>query len=171
MNIKTIYICIAILMMAISAHAQDVETIFDEDTVAVDSALMDSTAHDSIAATTYANILAIREGDEQRPELKALAEVLKSDEIKKFIAEHSTGSTKRKCFNAVLCISLFKMYKLWPESYRKLNNRYTISLRYNKMSKLVYNNDNTKYKNSQNYIKNQLLPPAFYYFCYIILSR
>ena len=39
-------------MMAISAHAQDVETIFDEDTVAVDSALMDSTAHDSIAAKT-----------------------------------------------------------------------------------------------------------------------
>ncbi len=52
MNIKTIYICIAILMMAISAHAQDVETVFDEDTVAVDSALMDSIAHDSIAAKT-----------------------------------------------------------------------------------------------------------------------
>lgn len=52
MNIKTIYICIAILMMAISAHAQDVETVFDEDIVAVDSALMDSIVHDSIAAKT-----------------------------------------------------------------------------------------------------------------------
>ena len=52
MNIKTLYICIAILMMAISAHAQDVETVFDEDTVAVDSALMDSIAHDSIATKT-----------------------------------------------------------------------------------------------------------------------
>ena len=52
MNIKTIYIYIAILMMAISAHAQDVETVFDEDTVAVDSALMDSIAHDSIATKT-----------------------------------------------------------------------------------------------------------------------
>ena len=38
--------------MAISAHAQDVETVFDEDTVAVDSALMDSIAHDSIATKT-----------------------------------------------------------------------------------------------------------------------
>ena len=52
MNIKTLYICIAILMMAISAHAQDVETIFDEDTVAGDSALIDSIANDSIVAKT-----------------------------------------------------------------------------------------------------------------------
>ena len=36
---------------------------------------------DSIAATTYANILAVRAGDENRPELKALINALKSDDI------------------------------------------------------------------------------------------
>jgi len=40
---------------------------------------------DSVAATTYANILTVREGDENRPELKDLAEILKGEEIKSFI--------------------------------------------------------------------------------------
>ena len=57
----------------------------------VKDALAAETA-DSIAATTYANILAVREGDEQRPELQALAEILKSDEIKKFMNEKYEGA-------------------------------------------------------------------------------
>lgn len=40
---------------------------------------------DSVAAATYGNILAVRKGDENRQELKDLAAILKSDEIRKFI--------------------------------------------------------------------------------------
>ena len=57
----------------------------------VKDALAAETA-ESVAATTYANVLAVREGDEQRPELKALAEVLKSDEIKKFMNDKYEGA-------------------------------------------------------------------------------
>ena len=39
----------------------------------------------SLAATTYANILAVRESDKDRAELKALADVLKSDAVRTFI--------------------------------------------------------------------------------------
>ncbi len=41
----------------------------------------------SIAATTYGNVVAVREGDEESDKSKALVEVLTSDEIKKFIEE------------------------------------------------------------------------------------
>lgn len=47
---------------------------------------------DSLAATTYANIVAIRKGDENRPEIKALNEALTSPEIKKFIEEKYQGA-------------------------------------------------------------------------------
>lgn len=57
----------------------------------VKDALAAETA-ESVAAATYANVLAVREGDEQRPELKALAEILKGDEIKKFINEKYEGA-------------------------------------------------------------------------------
>ena len=46
----------------------------------------------SLAATTYANIVAVREGDENSEGIKALVEVLKSDEIKKFINDKYAGS-------------------------------------------------------------------------------
>lgn len=38
-------------------------------------------AADSLAAATYANVLAVREGDENRPELKALYQALSSPEL------------------------------------------------------------------------------------------
>ena len=57
----------------------------------VKDALAAETA-ESVAATTYANVLAVREGDEQRPELKALVEVLKSDDIKKFMMDKYEGA-------------------------------------------------------------------------------
>ncbi|MDS1029000.1 MetQ/NlpA family ABC transporter substrate-binding protein [Bacillota bacterium LX-D] len=46
----------------------------------------------SLAAKTYANIVVVRKGDENRPEIKALDEVLKSPEMKKFIEEKYQGS-------------------------------------------------------------------------------
>ncbi len=49
-------------------------------------------AADSIAAQTFGNILAIREGDEARPELVALANALKSQAVKDFIASQYAGS-------------------------------------------------------------------------------
>lgn len=49
-------------------------------------------ANDSLAATTYANIIAVRKGDESREDIKALVEVLKSDEIKAFIIKTFNGA-------------------------------------------------------------------------------
>lgn len=49
-------------------------------------------AADSAAATTYANILAIRTGDEKRPELQALYKALCSDKIKEFMKTKYEGA-------------------------------------------------------------------------------
>lgn len=47
---------------------------------------------DSVAAKTFGNIVAIRAGDEERPEIKALSEVLNSDEVRTFIEENYAES-------------------------------------------------------------------------------
>lgn len=47
---------------------------------------------DSVAAKTYANIIAVRKGDENRDDIKALVSALKSDKVKKFIQEKYNGS-------------------------------------------------------------------------------
>jgi D-methionine transport system substrate-binding protein len=47
---------------------------------------------DSLAATTYANILAIRKGDESRPEIQALVKALASEEVRKFINDAYKGA-------------------------------------------------------------------------------
>ena len=49
-------------------------------------------AADSAAATTYANILAIRTGDEKRPELQALYKALCSDTAKEFMKTKYEGA-------------------------------------------------------------------------------
>jgi len=49
-------------------------------------------AKDSLAATTYANIIAVRKGDENREDIKALVEVLKSAEIQDFITKTFNGA-------------------------------------------------------------------------------
>lgn len=49
-------------------------------------------AADSFMAQTYANILAVREGNENREDIKALIEALGSKEVKDFIAEKYQGS-------------------------------------------------------------------------------
>jgi D-methionine transport system substrate-binding protein len=47
---------------------------------------------DSIAAQTYANIIAVKKGDEAKPEIQALIKALQSDKIKKFIEDKYAGS-------------------------------------------------------------------------------
>lgn len=47
---------------------------------------------DSEAAQTYVNVIAVKEGNENKDKIKALVEVLKSDEIKNFINEKYQGS-------------------------------------------------------------------------------
>lgn len=47
---------------------------------------------DSLAAETYQNVVAVRKGDEERPELQALLEVLKSQEIADFISSTYEGA-------------------------------------------------------------------------------
>lgn len=47
---------------------------------------------DSVGAQTYANILVIREGNEENEAIQALIEVLKGEEIKAFILETYSGS-------------------------------------------------------------------------------
>lgn len=47
---------------------------------------------DSIAATTYANIVAVRKGDENREDIKALVAALKSDKVKDFIKQKYNGA-------------------------------------------------------------------------------
>ena len=47
---------------------------------------------DSEAAKTYVNVIAVKEGNENREKIKALVDVLKSDSIKKFINEKYDGA-------------------------------------------------------------------------------
>lgn len=47
---------------------------------------------DSVGAQTYANILVVREGNEENEAIQALIEVLKGEEIKAFILETFAGS-------------------------------------------------------------------------------
>ena len=47
---------------------------------------------DSLAAKTYVNVIAVKEGNENNEGIKALVDVLKSDEIKQFINDKYQGS-------------------------------------------------------------------------------
>ena len=53
-----------------------------------------SEAADSLAATNYANVLTIKEGNEEDPKLKALAEALCSDTVKNYINETYNGNVQ-----------------------------------------------------------------------------
>ncbi|CRZ33420.1 D-methionine transport system substrate-binding protein [Herbinix hemicellulosilytica] len=53
-------------------------------------------AQDSLAAETYANIVAVRRGDEDREEIKALVEALMSDEVRDFIESTYEGAVVPK---------------------------------------------------------------------------
>ncbi|MBQ7147886.1 MAG: MetQ/NlpA family ABC transporter substrate-binding protein [Pseudobutyrivibrio sp.] len=58
--------------------------------VAKDSIAFEAT--DSEAAKTYVNIIAVTEGNENSDSIKALVDVLKSDDVKKFIADTYDGA-------------------------------------------------------------------------------
>jgi len=58
--------------------------------VATDSVAKEE--QESEAAQTYANILCVKEGDENREDIKALVEALKSEKVKKFIADTYKGA-------------------------------------------------------------------------------
>lgn len=47
---------------------------------------------DSLTAQTYANIIAVREGEENSPKLKALVEALQSDKVREFIETQYEGT-------------------------------------------------------------------------------
>lgn len=47
---------------------------------------------DSEAAQVYANIIAVKEGNEEREDIKALVEALKSDAVKKYITDTYNGA-------------------------------------------------------------------------------
>ena len=47
---------------------------------------------DSVAAKTYVNIIAVKEGNESQDKIKALVEALRSDEIKKYIEDTYDGA-------------------------------------------------------------------------------
>ena len=47
---------------------------------------------ESLAATTYGNIVAVREGDETTDATKALVEALTSPEVKQFMEEKYEGA-------------------------------------------------------------------------------
>ena len=49
-------------------------------------------ASDSEAASTYVNVIAVKEGNEENPAIKALVEVLKSDAIKDYIKATYDGA-------------------------------------------------------------------------------
>lgn len=53
-------------------------------------------AQDSLAAETYANIVAVRKGDEDREEIKALVEALTSEEVREFIESTYEGAVVPK---------------------------------------------------------------------------
>lgn len=55
-----------------------------------DSLIMEDPA--SIAAETFKNVIAVKKGDENRPEIKALDEVLTSSVIKEFLLEKYQGA-------------------------------------------------------------------------------
>ena len=44
------------------------------------------------STSPYVNIIAVREGDENRPEIQALIKVLKSKEVKDFITDKYKGA-------------------------------------------------------------------------------
>lgn len=56
-----------------------------EDAIAIEE-------RDSLAADTYANIIAVKEGNEESEKIKALVEVLLSDEIRDYINENYDGA-------------------------------------------------------------------------------
>ncbi len=82
----------------LTAHLPDVDLAVINGNYALNAGLnatRDSLAFettDSVAAETYANLLVVKEGNENNELVQALAKALTSDEVKKFIEEKYEGS-------------------------------------------------------------------------------
>lgn len=82
---------------AVARSLQDVDFAIVNGNYALEAGLQVSDAlavesSDSEAAQTFANIVAVYEGDEERPEVQALVKALTSEETKKFMEEKYQGS-------------------------------------------------------------------------------
>ncbi len=74
---------------------QDVDAAVINANYALDAGLVpteDALAIESAEDNPYVNILAIRKGDENRPELVKLANALNSEEVRKFIETEFEGA-------------------------------------------------------------------------------
>lgn len=70
-------------------YAIQAELNVSKDAIAVED-------QDSLAAETYGNVIAVRKGDENREEIKALIEALTSDEVREFIESTYEGAVVPK---------------------------------------------------------------------------
>lgn len=82
---------------AVSRSIQDVDFAIINGNYALEAGLKVSDAlatesADSVAAQTFANIVAVYDGDQERPEIKALVKALTSDETKAFIEKTYQGA-------------------------------------------------------------------------------
>lgn len=82
---------------AVARSIQDVDFAIINGNYALEAGLKVSDAlavekADSEAAKTFANIVAVYDGDQDRPEIKALVKALTSDETKKFIEDKYEGA-------------------------------------------------------------------------------
>ena len=76
---------------------QDVDIAVINGNYAIDAGLKVSDAlvtedAKSVAATTYANIIAVKDGDQSREDIQALVEALQSDTVKQFMEEKYQGA-------------------------------------------------------------------------------
>lgn len=82
---------------AVARSLQDVDFAIVNGNYALEAGLKVTDAlavedKDSEAAQTFANIVSVYEGDQERPEIQALAKVLTSEEVKKFLEETYQGA-------------------------------------------------------------------------------
>ena len=82
----------------VAKSIQDVDFAVINGNYALDAGLnaqtdaLASETSDSLAAQTYVNVVVVKEGNEDNEGVKALVDVLKSDDIKKFIEETYEGA-------------------------------------------------------------------------------
>ena len=93
-NVKNVEI-VELEAAQVSRVVDEVAFVVLNGNYALDSVKSDAIAYeqsDSEAAKTYVNVIAVKEGNEENEAIQALVNVLKSDDIKKFIDEKYDGA-------------------------------------------------------------------------------